>query len=235
MRWRTVCFSFAMVVACASDEATTPEGAATDSETSGLADGDGEQPGGSEPTASGNDSSDATSSSGDPTATESQSTTAGTSTSAEPDDTEDAPTGASETTGSDPDPVDAVPPDQLDALIEWLESGGYVEWDAESSIHASAGPHFGNVRTFFNLALSGSFAAGSTDHPMGAAAVKELYGPGNALRGWAAMVKRPQDAGAWYWFEIYDGTLYADAVSLSLCENCHGAGTDQVLTPFPLP
>ncbi len=127
-----------------------------------------------------------------------------------------------------------LPPGDVESLITWLEGGEYNDWQAESAVHASTGPHFGNVRTFFNNVLFDSFEDGKGVHPIGAANVKELYGPGNSIRGWAVMIKRQEDAGQWYWFEVYDGDVLSDTVAWDVCEDCHGDGTDNVLTPWPL-
>ncbi|MCR9162985.1 MAG: hypothetical protein ACE37F_14800 [Nannocystaceae bacterium] len=140
-------------------------------------------------------------------------------------------TGAGETTGG---LVPQLPPGDVDSLIAWLQDGGYEDWAAESAVHDSDGPHFGNVRTFFNNVLVGSFDASDDVHPIGSANVKELYGPGNTVRGWAVMYKREVDDGQWYWFEVYDGDVLADTVAWDLCEDCHGDGVDNVLTPWPL-
>ncbi len=48
------------------------------------------------------------------------------------------------------------------------------------------------------------------------------------------MIKRQEDAGQWYWFEVYDGDVLSDTVAWDVCEDCHGDGTDNVLTPWPL-
>ena len=143
----------------------------------------------------------------------------------------DGETTADDTTGGfEPQ----LPPGDVDSLITWLQDGGYEDWAAESAVHDSDGPHFGNVRTFFNNVLVDSFENGGGVHPIGSANVKELYGPGNSIRGWAVMYKREVDGGQWYWFEVYDGDVLADIVAWDLCEDCHGDGVDNVLTPWPL-
>lgn len=147
--------------------------------------------------------------------------------------TSDGETSAGDTnTGGIEEPQ--LPPGDVASLIAWLEGGEYTDWQAESAVHASTGPHFGNVRTFFNNVLFDSFEGGKAVHPIGAANVKELYGPGNSIRGWAVMIKRQEDAGQWYWFEVYDGDVLSDTVAWDVCEDCHGDGTDNVLTPWPL-
>ncbi|MCY1068675.1 hypothetical protein OV090_28305 [Nannocystis sp. RBIL2] len=143
-------------------------------------------------------------------------------------------TSPASTTGDD----DALPPtDSAEQLEAWLAAGVYESWPAESQLHASAGPHGGNVRTFVNPALAESLAASGT-HPQGAASVKELYGDGtDEIVGYAVMVKlAPDSAGGdgWYWYERLDTTVYADDIGVNLCTGCHGGGSDYVLTPWPL-
>jgi hypothetical protein len=124
------------------------------------------------------------------------------------------------------------------ALVDFLDNGDYLDFDAESAPHPSAGPHFGAVRTFVNPALAQSLADGATAHPAGAAAVKELYGDSSAIRGWSVWVKLASDSAGGdnlYWYEIYDGTVYADAAGASLCTGCHAAGVDFYRGPVPLP
>lgn len=122
------------------------------------------------------------------------------------------------------------------ALMPWLESGAYQSWLAESGVHASAGPHFGGVRTYVDDCLAASLDAAATEHPLGSATIKELYGTGEEILGWSVMVKVASGSGGdtWYWFERYQNTVYADEVGAGLCTGCHGAGVDFVLTPWPL-
>ena len=132
-------------------------------------------------------------------------------------------------------PGEVVPQTEAE-LIAWLEGGGYADWTAESGVHASAGPHFGGVRTFVDDCLAGSLDDGANQHPPGSATIKELYGDGAEPLGWSVMVKVGPGSGGdtWYWFELYQDTVYADGVDAQLCTGCHGGGTDFVLTPWPL-
>lgn len=150
----------------------------------------------------------------------------------DPDESEGQ--GASESGVDDP-PTDA-PPTDGDALQSWLERGDYRAWAAESGVHPSSGPHGSSgVRTFLSAALFTSFMAEAAEHPIGSAVVKELYS-GAAISGWAVMVKVEAGRGGdgWYWFERVGSSTYADGVGERLCTGCHGAGADQVLTPWPL-
>lgn len=160
---------------------------------------------------------------------------------------------AGETTGTgDPDPpattsggtttggLEELPPtDSADALELWLAAGSYKTWAAESKVHASTGPHGGNVRTYVNAPLVQSLSDVSPEHPQGAATVKELYSGGmDTIVGYAVMVKVAPVSGAagegWYWYERLDQNVYADGTGVGLCSDCHGAGVDNILTPFPL-
>ena len=123
------------------------------------------------------------------------------------------------------------------SLLPWLQNGKYKGWSAESTTHGSAGPHFGKVRAYLNSTLVASLRDGAKEHPRGAAMVKELYGMGEAVRGWAVALKLEAESAAgthWYWFEYYDGKLVADTRGAPLCAGCHAAGQDFVLTAWPL-
>lgn len=131
--------------------------------------------------------------------------------------------------------VDEPPPQGDAALRPWLEAGSYLGWAAESGVHVSAGPHGMGVRTFVNDVLLASLDAGSPEHEVGAAVVKELY-DANGLSGWAVMRKlEPGQAGdGWYWYETVGDAIYADDTGVALCTGCHAMGTDYVRTPYPL-
>lgn len=126
-----------------------------------------------------------------------------------------------------------------DELQPWLAAGEYEDFEAESEVHASSGPH-GRVRTFLSPGLSESLAAGG-DHPLGVAAVKELY-DGDALNGWVVSVKIADDSAGgenWYWYEVFDpapdATPAVAGTGANNCVDCHGSGgQDYILTPYPL-
>lgn len=160
-----------------------------------------------------------------PSTTTDPSTTSGSSTTGDP--TVDPPDTESSDTSTG-EPVDQVPPTDGAALLTWLEAGSYADWNAEPSIHDSAGPHFGDVRVFANDDLADALSGGSQDHPVGAASVKELYGDGPTVRGWAVSVKTAAGSSGdnWYWYEVYDGTVYSDANGDNTCVPCHSSGVD---------
>jgi hypothetical protein len=126
-------------------------------------------------------------------------------------------------------------------LFPWLQANEYAGFTAESGKHASTGPHGGNVRTFLNPILFDALSNGSTNFPVGSAAVKELWGNGTKLLGWAVFVKTQADSAGgngFYWYENYSTTdasnPVADGNGVGLCSGCHSNGTDYFLTPFPL-
>lgn len=154
-------------------------------------------------------------------------TESGTTTSAE---------GTTEGSGVTGEPDAPPPPTGAAMLLPWLEAGSYTEWEAEAERHPSLGPHFDGVRAFVNAALLESLEAGSDDHPVGAAVVKELFGPAPEVGGWAVMVKVAPGSSVdnWYWYESFEGTTYADDTGIDGCGNCHGLGSDFVRTTLPL-
>jgi hypothetical protein len=139
---------------------------------------------------------------------------------------EDDGAGAS---SGDPD----VPPADAGAIGPWLGERSYTAWAAEPALHPSAGPHFGDVRTYVNPALYASLLAGDEEHPVGAAAVKELYGDGDVVLGHTVMIKTTAGGGGgtWYWYERFEGQVYAQSNGAALCTGCHTPGADYVLTP----
>jgi len=122
------------------------------------------------------------------------------------------------------------------ALEQWLAAGHYRQWRSEGAPHPSEGPHFGRVRAYLNPVLYASLEAGAKRHPAGAVAVKELYGDGDAVKGWAVYIKidSADVAESWYWYEKFESRVVADARGVLLCRSCHFTGRDYVLTPWPL-
>lgn len=134
--------------------------------------------------------------------------------------------------GSDP-----VVPAHAVALFGFLQQRRYEGFAAESAPHPSS-VHT-RVRTFVNSALATSLAEGGSDHPVGAAAVKELFDVGGTPRGWAVSVKlaRNDNERDWYWYEILDTTSGEEPIEgrgLTACTGCHISGTDFVLVEYPL-
>jgi hypothetical protein len=119
-------------------------------------------------------------------------------------------------------------------LVAFVRDGGYRAWRSEAAVHASSGPHGGNVRTWVNDLLYVSLKAGNTTHPPGSVTVKELYSSGtSAITGHAIDVKNA--AGTWVFLEgfapSYANPYYYVGTS-NLCGNCHVSGPDYYLSPI---
>ena len=132
-----------------------------------------------------------------------------------------------------------VPPLRRKRLLTWLREGSYrAAYVAEPEVHASGGPHGGNVRTYYNSILVEDLRAGRATFRKGATMVKELYFSGtDVVVGYAVMSKVRRKSGAggegWLWLESFDGTN-ADFFGrgVRLCANCHSSGQDFLLSPF---
>ena len=130
--------------------------------------------------------------------------------------------------------VDAGTPDagvafdfSKSGLAAFAASGAYKAWKTEPAVHASTGPHGGNVRTYVNDVLYASLKAGKTTHPPGSIAVKELYGSSTTtVTGHAVDAK--DDAGTWFFFEE---SFYFSGTS-NFCANCHASGPDFYASPI---
>lgn len=97
------------------------------------------------------------------------------------------------------------------------------------------------MRTFLSPGLLASLQQGDSAYPKEATAIKELYGSGNSVTGWAVGIKLANDSDggrAWYWYEVFSTQPGARPAfvgrGLPLCSNCHRDGRDYVLTPYPL-
>jgi len=149
---------------------------------------------------------------------------------------DDAGGGEGDETGG---PVSDVPTEAV-PLQSFLDGGNYSDFAAESAVHGSTNgsPH-GNVRVFLNDTLDGSLANGNETHPIGSAAVKELYDADEVtLIGWAVSVKiadESEGGNGWYWYEYLNDEVVADEVGAGTCIGCHFAsGTDMVAVNYPL-
>ena len=136
-----------------------------------------------------------------------------------------------------PPPKVTLVPTTRPELDQFLVNERYLDFQSESGLHQSEGSHFGRVITFMNPLLVASLNAGNREHPVGAAAVKELYKGGQALVGWAVIVKvapRSNGGDGFFWFEADGGRVLSEGVGQPVCAQCHAAGSDFILTPFPL-
>lgn len=132
-----------------------------------------------------------------------------------------------------------TPPMGAAALEAWLADGTYEEWQCEEAPHAARSPSPHGVNRICSNALISDNAAGDTDWPKGAAAVKEIYAAAGDERpiGYAVYLKTASDSddGAnWYWYERIGGNTTADGLGEQQCVSCHvAAGADAAHTPSP--
>jgi len=117
-----------------------------------------------------------------------------------------------------------VPPAGGDELLAWLRQGRYRTWRGgilESASHAEQGA------TYYNDALFRSLVRipPAWNHPVGAAAVQELYGADpDRLRGWAVSVRVADDLDeltGWTWYRRFDETTRTDERDAPVCVGCH--------------
>jgi hypothetical protein len=135
---------------------------------------------------------------------------------------------------------DLIPPNGKNQLLRWLKAGAYRRsFLAEPAVHPSAGPHGGNVLTFYNPILAEDLQAGKTAFRKGAAMVKELYFDGFAeVAGYSVMVKANKKSGpegkGWLFYETFDGTNRSVFFGrgVPVCVNCHRGGVDYLLSSF---
>ena len=124
--------------------------------------------------------------------------------------------------GADPQ----LPPTGKAAIEQWLAVKLYDAWACEPAAHGprNGSPH-GATRICSNGKLSGHTGA---LYPAGAATVKELFNPDGSLVGRAVLRKLdelPVEA-SWYFYEIFEGRIFADGAGASACTGCHArAGT----------
>lgn len=130
-----------------------------------------------------------------------------------------------------------VVPADPHALPQWLQTFGYRVWAPQTDIRAT-GEH-GGERLYFNDALAASMRAGAAEHPIGSAAVRELYDADlRTLKGFALMHKTGPSgptAEGWYWYEIFGTNPDAEpTVAQSAaqgCVGCHSHAVDFVHSP----
>ena len=130
------------------------------------------------------------------------------------------------------------PPRGQEALEAWLAAGYYRSWHCEAGISAPrlTGNH-GRHRICSNDLLWGS---ASGPYPVGAASVKELFGPSDEPNGFAVGLKTEDGEGpqTWYWYERR-GTVatvrpLAQGNGVPDCAVCHGmAARDNVFFAAP--
>jgi hypothetical protein len=127
-------------------------------------------------------------------------------------------------------PCAFVPHDEASAL-RFVQLSCHQQWPGEAEVkRADMAP--GGARVFWDPVLHASLQAGGSEHPIGSAAVREIYTEDlKTLLGWAIAIK--QTAGGtgddWLWVEHFAavGTTVARP-GASGCVGCHAAGTDFV-------
>jgi len=120
----------------------------------------------------------------------------------------------------------------IDDIAGWIATGEYQSWQS-GELHPTLGNHFGNVLAHFSPSLVESLEAGNELHPVGAAAVKELYGyEGKEVLGHAVIVRTGEGTTSkdWYWYELYEGEIFADSHGDADCSLCHSGGVDFVIS-----
>lgn len=161
----------------------------------------------------------------------------------------DAATGDAATTGDAP-AASQTPPMGAAAVEAWLATGAYRAWHCETALHTARAPSPHGFNRICSNDLIANAATGTTDWPVGAAAVKELYASETATTpsGYAVYLNTADTAGGdgWYWYErvpldspvphdamgvVADG-LGSAGTAMTICVGCHaGAGTDMAHTP----
>jgi hypothetical protein len=128
-------------------------------------------------------------------------------------------------------------PAQADTLFAFLRAQDYRAFSESAEVQNSSA--HGAGRTFQNPILANSMHAGEERHPVGSAAVKELFNAKGDLFGWTVMVKLSSDSGDgndWFWYEVHnlsDGSHpVASRRGVPVCVRCHTAAPDFV---HPLP
>jgi len=136
--------------------------------------------------------------------------------------------GATATSGSGALPV----PTDAAALHEWLLPRPYLAWDGWSGVRESTVAE-GGVRVFWNRTLRHSLDRRASHHPVGSAAVRELFEDDlKTHRGWSAMVKVAQNGSPddWLFFEVFTphavGRPSVAVRGARGCTTCHEDGVD---------
>lgn len=139
-------------------------------------------------------------------------------------------------------PIAVVEPGRVPEVAgvqAWLQDFSYRGrgWTAMTELRAT-GEH-GGERLYFNDVLARSWRAGAPVHPVGSAAVRELWGGDLlTLKGFALMHKTgvSGDVGeGWYWFEVFGTTAEARPTVAEAgargCVGCHSHAVDFVHSP----
>ena len=120
-----------------------------------------------------------------------------------------------------------TPPMGMAALNAWLSKADYKTWACETS-PMNARPNGAHAR---NRVCSNQKTQQNSggEYAVDAASVKELFGSSDQIIGYAVSrhIKAGKSADSWYWYEISNGSVFADGVGAGVCNGCHSAaGTD---------
>jgi hypothetical protein len=138
----------------------------------------------------------------------------------------------------EPAPEPAIAPDDSDLaeIQAWLHAGAYLEWERHDPVPAPG--MSGGARVYLSPELVASLRAGSSNHPAGSAAVREIVDAEDPTRmiGWALNHKLEAGTGgdAWFFYEVF--STEPDAAPLVAergapgCVGCHADGQDFVLS-----
>lgn len=120
-------------------------------------------------------------------------------------------------------------------VSQWLAAGYYRAWHCEPARRPGRPPSpHGAARICNNDALHAA-AAGAGGFPVGAAAVKEIFG-GDRIVSYAVSRKITAGEGGdrWYWYEGNPDKVYGNGQGVSGCTGCHvQAARDFVFTVVP--
>ena len=157
-------------------------------------------------------------------------------------------------TASTDDEAQLPPTTGFKDVEAWLAKGFYKSWKSEPAAHAARSPSPHGINRIYNNAKIAAQPAGVGEYPVGAAAVKELFGSdGTTIVGYAVEVhvSAGNDTSNWYWYErnpeagapAKSGSegLVADGIgpnegsagtgTAKLCTTCHeAAGSDAAHT-----
>ncbi len=139
-------------------------------------------------------------------------------------------------------------PTNKDDLFAFVKAGKHKSWVHESTKRETDAPHGVYVTAYLNAILEKSMKAGNKVHPVGSAAVKEMFDEDKDPYGYAVSVKaQPDSQGGkgWYWYETLSttdanaiptrGDRTGEGFGAGVCIGCHGRfGIDYVVIEYPL-
>lgn len=125
-------------------------------------------------------------------------------------------------------------PTSESALHLWLISRSYEDWPAWNDVRPSSFAE-GGARVYWSPELHHSLAQGARSHPVGSAAVRELYEDDlRTPRGWSTMVKLADRGHAddWLFFEVFSSNATVKPAIAARgapgCLGCHEDAPDYI-------